>query len=310
MAGLPVFFWCLFARKLAILWQKFPWIKGTLLTLLIATPWYIAAELKTPGFLKYFIIGEHFQRYLDSGWEGDRYGTAHISPIGYIWLSWLESGFPWTLAVVFIFAKWVRGAMRGSINSANSWRVFILLWLLCPLMFFTFARNVIWTYALPVAPAVALLLADLWKDKWKNWPKMLIVGGALTPVLMIAVTVFLMAGGSHRSDRNLMEQVRLYNFENSSILFLHGASFSSRFYSNGRIISVEGTAELQEILKDSSKKYFLAAGPDDFNMLPDSIRMRFKEIESNNNTTLYLIKDVPESLYDEDKGAPGNSVKE
>ena len=78
LAGLPVFFWCLPRDRFRQFWQKFPWYSGILLCTLIALPWYIAAELNNPGFLEYFIVGEHFYRYIDSGWDGDRYGSAHI----------------------------------------------------------------------------------------------------------------------------------------------------------------------------------------------------------------------------------------
>ncbi|WP_293725491.1 ArnT family glycosyltransferase [Thiolapillus sp.] len=56
--------------------KALPWLKGSLLTLLIGLPWYIAAELKTPGFLNYFIIGEHFMRFIQPGWGGGEICTA------------------------------------------------------------------------------------------------------------------------------------------------------------------------------------------------------------------------------------------
>mgnify|MGYP003315652635 CR=1 FL=1 len=38
----------------------------------ISLPWYFLAELRSPGFIDYFIIGEHFERYFNSEWEGDK----------------------------------------------------------------------------------------------------------------------------------------------------------------------------------------------------------------------------------------------
>lgn len=61
--------------------SKFPWISGTILMLVIAIPWYIVAEIKTPGFLYYFIIGENLGRFLDVGWHGDKYGYVHKIPM-------------------------------------------------------------------------------------------------------------------------------------------------------------------------------------------------------------------------------------
>ena len=73
--------------------------------LLIAVPWYVMAEHKTPGFLHYFIIGEHIDRFLDSGWKGDKYGHAHFKPLGTIWFMWLYTSLPWGLAGIIIAVK-------------------------------------------------------------------------------------------------------------------------------------------------------------------------------------------------------------
>lgn len=288
LAGLPIFIWCLPERRLVTLWQKFPWIKGTLLTLLIASPWYIAAEIKTPGFLQYFFIGEHFQRYLDTGWDGDRYGAAHVTTMGTIWLFWLVSCLPWTPFLLIIAFRWIRGFLGGNSYNINSWRLFILLWLLFPLVFFTFAKNVIWTYVLPVAPAVALLLADHWQDTWHLYQKRILATTILAPILVIVSTVFIMNGYGQKSHKQLMQIVQQQGLDNPGILFLYGTSFSSRFYSGGKASSINSIQHLQDTLEDRGRNYFLATQDDDFNHLPDTIRGQFKEIARYKDWTLYL----------------------
>ncbi|MBC7184497.1 MAG: phospholipid carrier-dependent glycosyltransferase, partial [Marinobacter sp.] len=66
LTGLPVFVWVALTRQWQTLWSRLPWIRGTLVMLLLVLPWYILAELKTPGFLDYFIVGEHLKRFLIS----------------------------------------------------------------------------------------------------------------------------------------------------------------------------------------------------------------------------------------------------
>lgn len=78
--------WMLWHRNARAQLSALPWAAGIVLTLALTLPWYIAAELKTPGFLRYFILGEHILRFVDPGWEGDRYGSAHERPYGSIWL--------------------------------------------------------------------------------------------------------------------------------------------------------------------------------------------------------------------------------
>ena len=76
------------------LWQRLHLPSGILLMLLIAVPWYLLAERTSPGFFQYFIVGEHFQRFLDSGWKGDLYGSGHRQTRGMIWVFWFAFTLP------------------------------------------------------------------------------------------------------------------------------------------------------------------------------------------------------------------------
>ena len=49
LAGLPIGLWALLEWRWRALWRGLPWIRGSLLMLLVAAPWYLLAELKTPG---------------------------------------------------------------------------------------------------------------------------------------------------------------------------------------------------------------------------------------------------------------------
>lgn len=121
--------------------------------LLIAVPWYVIAELRTPGFLDYFLIGEHWKRYVVSDWAGDLYGSAHARPAGAIWLDLLMALFPWTLLLPALYFGYRR--------LLQSWPYYsyVVLWALVTPAFFTLSGNILWTYVLPALPAWSLLLA-------------------------------------------------------------------------------------------------------------------------------------------------------
>ena len=98
--------------------------------LALALPWYVMAEIRTPGFLQYFIVGEHFLRFVDPGWQGDLYGTAHKRPYGGIWLDWLLATMPWGLAGLWLFLRPGQDARCGPgfVAGARSLRAYLLLW--------------------------------------------------------------------------------------------------------------------------------------------------------------------------------------
>jgi 4-amino-4-deoxy-L-arabinose transferase-like glycosyltransferase len=157
-AGLPIFFWCLLRGKVAQVLRRFPWPAGILLFALVCVPWYVAAELRTPGFLRYFILGEHFGRFLQPGWKGDMYGTAHAEPLGMIWL-YLAAALgvltPLALALGWDALRHRRPAAPGDEGGV----LLLGLAAFLPLLLFTFAGNIIWTYALPSLIPLCILLA-------------------------------------------------------------------------------------------------------------------------------------------------------
>ena len=169
--------------------RHFPLFSGSALALLIALPWYVACEARSEGFLEYFIVGEHFKRFLVSGWEGDLYGSAHSRRLGSIWLFFLVAFLPWSVAFVGFLCAFVAKIFRQNsdcVPSAqnnsefkhlsglskrvcntifaplladNAKTLYLTLWLLTPLAFFTLSRNVLWTYVLPCALPFSILLA-------------------------------------------------------------------------------------------------------------------------------------------------------
>ena len=169
--------------------RHFPLFSGSALALLIALPWYVACEVRSEGFLEYFIVGEHFKRFLVSGWEGDLYGSAHSRRLGSIWLFFLVAFLPWSVAFVGFLCAFIAkifGRDSASVPNAqkssefkalsglskrvcngiftplladNAKTLYLTLWLLTPLAFFTLSRNVLWTYVLPCALPFSILLA-------------------------------------------------------------------------------------------------------------------------------------------------------
>ena len=106
MAGIPTLCWTAYNRRWPDVWRRLPWLAGIALTLLLALPWYGIAEQRTPGFLEYFLVGEHWHRYVTPGWTGDRYGNPHYFPIGTIWGFAVVDTLPWSLLLPFAAWGW------------------------------------------------------------------------------------------------------------------------------------------------------------------------------------------------------------
>lgn len=160
----PIGVWYGLQKKQTRLAQTLPWISGLALMASISLPWYIMAEIKTPGFLRYFILGEHILRFVDPGWQGDLYGVAHKQAYGTIWLYWIQASFPWgvlllTACAGALFKADLRGVLK-QISQAPLFSYWVSSALTTPL-FFTFAANILWTYVLPGMAGLSVVTAML-----------------------------------------------------------------------------------------------------------------------------------------------------
>lgn len=246
MTGIALFAWLLWTRDWRRLWRAMPWLRGIVLTLALAAPWYLAAEHATPGFLHYFIIGEHWQRFTQPGWTGDLYGGGHERPRGAIWLYAFGSALPWSIvALALLRRKPVSAQARRP--SPDPQIAYLLCWVLAPLVLFTLARNILEAYALPALPAFALITARLFMEREPNGAAS---GVWLLGLIMPVVVAGLIASGSDRFSDARSQRKLLAPLRDSSVpmVYLYERPFSGQFYSGGRALQVKEPAEIEQWL--------------------------------------------------------------
>lgn len=292
LVGMPIFCWLTWRRQWHRLWSGLPWAGGVLLMLAIGLPWYILAEIRTPGFLDYFIMGEHVHRFLDPGWKGDRYGFAHATPHGMIWLYALAGLLPWTPQLLY----WVvRPAPRTLRADDAGWMLYLVLWTLLTLMFFTLSGNIIFPYPLPMAPGFALLFAELWRRRSATAAPLPWLGLFSGAVLAAVTAVFVLMPG--RIGRNEQRLIAAWHADKpaaqSQLLYWDSRrEFSAEFYSGGRARTTLDPARAQALLHDGTTDYIavpLALYP----TLPPTVRDGFEQIgrfSNQDEVTLLLRK--------------------
>ena len=229
------------------------WIWGGAVVIALVLPWYVLAEQKTPGFLNYFLLGEHVLRYLDPGWQGDLYGTAHVEPYGSIWGFWLMATFPWGILALaaLLYAAGHSGA-RQSLRRVLSEPVtaYLLGWSVFSLLLFTFARNLLWTYALPAIPAFSILMGRA-LSAWQAAPRKPDSGppryvtatlASLVPtVMLVASLTAVLQPNLINTERELVRYVQDASGANANFWYIDSRPFSARYYSRGmaELVSIE-----------------------------------------------------------------------
>ncbi len=231
LIGMPLFAYAMLERRpLAIFRALFDWA-GVLLALCIFIPWYLAAEYANPGFLNYFIVGEHFSRFLIPAWKGDRYGNAHVEPLGTIWLFWAAAILPWL--GVFLTRVWQ--LFRGRVAQLEPLERFLWCAILTPLVFFSFAHNIIWTYGLTAIVPFSVMVAR-WLDRLPT-EKMKWVCIAYTVLSMAAILCYplILSNVSGNSERDLVAVFHREAPAKAALLYRLKPSYSAAFYGGDEI---------------------------------------------------------------------------
>jgi 4-amino-4-deoxy-L-arabinose transferase-like glycosyltransferase len=131
--------------------KSFIW--GLPLSLAVAGIWYgpmIARHGWT--FIDQFIIQHHFARFVTNKYH-------HPGPV-YFYLPVLVGlVLPWTIVLAASFLSARRWNWRGELPRDRA-LVFAVLWLLVPLVFFSFSGSKLTAYILPALPAAALLMGE------------------------------------------------------------------------------------------------------------------------------------------------------
>lgn len=283
----PLFLWCcLDLNRFKQLFSKFSIVIGLLITALISVPWYYFAEQQSPGFLDYFIVGEHYKRFVEPGWKGDLYGSGHSQPKGMIWVLLIAFAFPWIQIVLYKLWK------NKATIFKNDWVSFLVLWMFWTPMFFTISSNILHTYILPVTMPIMFLMVYWWEDFTRK--KWLIRTALFFPVVVfIAYFGFVATGkldSKMNSDKYLLENLEAKN-QNKKIplYYWKDKNYSGQFYSNGKAQVLKNEAALDSVLS-LNKQLFFVIPTKKKQEIPQKYLDKMTLAESNYKTSIFRTK--------------------
>ena len=267
LIGMSLFIWALFNRTWMSMLRSLPWKTGMPLFLATSLPWYIIAEYSSPGFLNYFIVGEHIKRFLVSGWQGDLYGSAHKEIKGKIWIFAIVSALPWTPIFIYQWVKSLQATNTIKNKTTNATKIqqdedttelnytsFLWAWLLAPLLLFTFSGNILSSYVMPCLPAFALLMVVYQRNHPLSTKIYKI--GLITPVLILVVAILLRTEVTGKQSEKGLMQAWSTQAQNSELVYIDKRPFSAQFYSRG--VAVERKVKLEVAVQDITKEtYFV-----------------------------------------------------
>jgi 4-amino-4-deoxy-L-arabinose transferase-like glycosyltransferase len=132
-----------------------PWVRlaplpGCALFAVLALPWFVLIQHRLPSFFDFFVVREHFQRYLTLV-------EARYEP----WWFFVEilalGSLPWVMPAVRALASgWRASVPRGRFDA----RRFLWVWSVVVFVFFSASDSKLIPYILPLFPGLALLMGS------------------------------------------------------------------------------------------------------------------------------------------------------
>ena len=161
------------------------WPPGLLVFLAATLPWFIAIQIKVPQFFRVFFLEHNLERFGTNLYQ-------HAQPFWYYLPVFLAAMAPWTVFTVPALVEAGRDAVQrfrqgsepaqpatqsgqsgitgappdlAAASPADGFSLFLLLWTLLPIVFFSISRSKLPGYILPAVPGAALLTADYVRGK-------------------------------------------------------------------------------------------------------------------------------------------------
>ncbi|MBZ0112242.1 MAG: glycosyltransferase family 39 protein [Thermoanaerobaculia bacterium] len=146
IVALPFAFW---RRRILAVLNPF----GGLIFVGILVPWLWATELRLPGFLHYALVTETWERLTTDSMQ-------RTGPPWY-YLPYLIGGaLPWSLVLLGVSLSKFEGWRRRLARDPQL--VYLTLWIVVPLLFFSLSHSKRPHYILPLIPALAILFGRAW----------------------------------------------------------------------------------------------------------------------------------------------------
>ncbi len=252
LPGVIIVSWLLISAQWRVLW-KLVSIPGVLLFLGIASPWFIAMQMRYDGFSQYFFIEQHFKRFTSSTFNNVRPVYFYFLVLMLVTLPW----WPWLLASLRSRSR--SGQIESILTNLGDpievkIRLLMWVWLLSILLFFSIPSSKLIGYVLPaMVPLVYLISMRI--QATKNGLKKL----AFSAILGLLISWSVVAWFSLHTEKSSKEMasVLLKRLQRDEPVFLiNNYTYDLPFYAGlqAPMIVVDSWAQFGKAMKDDWRK--------------------------------------------------------
>jgi 4-amino-4-deoxy-L-arabinose transferase-like glycosyltransferase len=237
-------------------WRTVPrllWPPALAVFALVAVPWFVAMQGRFDGFLHYFFVVQHLQRFAAGGFNNVQpfwFFAAVVLLLSLPWLPWLQ-------------ALFVRGGLSAA-HPRGPLRLLMGVAVLVVLVFFSLPQSKLVGYVLPAVPPLAWLIAEgrPGAGAARHLRRWWVATFCLTALAGLAAVVVLAAVDHRHSARDLGRVLRSHHAGHEPVVMLGGYVYDVPFYARLRdpvqVVADWGSPDVA--LRDNWRKEIADAG--------------------------------------------------
>ncbi len=306
-------FYFLLARKLPNKTFVISLFWGTILSLLVASSWYLPMYLAHGWtFIDEFFVQHHFQRYTSNKYQHPQpfYFFFWVLPLMTLpWLPFFAAAI-WNLIKSKVQSSKFKVQNQSHLHpfTLSSFHLFALAWLLVPLIFFTFSGSKLPGYILPALPA-ALVLTGEYVSRFaaKSRRRKIAVQSiafATFAVVIVVLRFFAPTYAQADTTKYLIETANAAGYADAKILNQHHAAHNAEFYGAGRLLREAngklkiyyGASEIAEEINRQNGKAVLVLVPIEYlYQLKESSLVKSSILGESGELAIVAVKGTPSS---------------
>lgn len=190
-----LFAWLLIGKRWRHLRALLP-LHLIVLLMAIVVPWFWSMQKSYGGFLDYFFVHHHFQRFAQAGFNNPKPFWFYVPVL-------LVGAFPWSPWLLRTLSRrYLQDPGRFDLRSL------MIVWLLVVLLFFSLPSSKLVGYILPALPPFACLIADAFLEWLRRRPTAGLhayIGGGLLAAGLLCLLLVLIA--AQRADPSARDQI-------------------------------------------------------------------------------------------------------
>lgn len=227
--------------------RRLLWLPGIALMLLVCAPWFVAMQWRFPGFLHYFFVVQHVQRFAGGGFN-------NVQPLWFYPAVLLAATLP---ALPWLVKGW-KGELWRPAPGPHALHWLLLVWFAVILLFFSIPQSKLVGYILPALPPLAGLIAVAWHrvvtiaPRWRRWGQVSIAVGAVIGIAAVAAFGL----GAGKSNRLLARELAALRQPQDGVVMLERFEYDVPFYARLRapMVVVEDWDDSDLMARDSWRK--------------------------------------------------------